>query len=416
MVSFIRIPFLQGGPVKTLCCYCAVFAAGFALVLSCTNPAQPVDTTNSVWYKVVSPKTVPDTLYYGQSSTFQVAIGDSDGDAVRATVTGLPQGSYNITSDGDTAFVTMNLTADSLQYDSLYTVRIRARGGAAVDSLSLSYSFLVVDSSRIGGLRKLVTGSWWITDENDSLVYVKDTAGIRVTVAKNDRHHKYSKVTFAGIIAGNQYYGIETTDTILSDSSQPSKSGIVLRHTAAKVDYTVPPKLFVVNRDSVDVVMLNLPLAVHNSWQVFSVSGDTAVRIYIGTFPLVIGVQLQLYLSESGSAQVAGTSQYEFGGAARTCYEVVSQNNMKADYVSDTAIAYLGTAIINVGDTAVASDSVCVVHSFVNNDLSIPLWSYSQGSKRDTNYVNNVVTRDTVRTASYLTMYFDARTGKMLVK
>jgi hypothetical protein len=402
--------------VKLSLYYGVAFAVGFTLLFSCSNPSQPIDTTNSMWYKVVSPKTVPDTLYYGQSATFQVAIGDSDGDAVRATVTGLPQGSYNITSDRDTAFVTMNLTADSLQYDSLYTVRIHARGGAAVDSLSLSYSFLVVDSSRIGGLRKLVTGSWWITDENDSLVYVKDTAGIRVTITQNDHHHKYSKVTFAGIIAGNLYYGIETTDTVLSDSSQPSKSGIVLRHTSTKVDYTVPPKLFVVNRDSVDVVVLNLPLAVHNSWQVFTVSGDTAVRITVGTFPFIVGVPLQLYLSESGSAQVAGTSQYEFGGTARTCYEVVSQNNMKAAYVSDTTIAYLGTTIIGDGDTAVASDSVCVVHSFVNNDLSIPLWSYSQGSKRDTNYVNNVVARDTVRTASYLTMYFDARTGKTLVK
>ena len=291
--------------MKTLFCYTFVFAAGFALLFSCgnSNPAKPVDTVNTMWYKVLSPKMLPDTLNYGQYATFQVAIGDSDGDNPIVSVTGLPQGAYNITSKGDTAFVTLNITADSLQWDSLYTVRIRARGGAAVDSLSLSYPFLVVDSTRLGGLRKLVAGSWWATDEYDSLVYVKDTAGIRVTISKNDHHHKLSTVTFAGIIAGNLYYGIETTDTLLSDTTQPSKSGIALRHTATKLDYTVPPGLFTVNKDSVDVKLLDLPLAAGKSWQGFSVSGDTAVRIFVGFIP----VRLQLYLSMGLSGQVTGT-------------------------------------------------------------------------------------------------------------
>jgi hypothetical protein len=408
----------KGGSVKTFLYHGIVFVAGFALLFSCgnSNPAKPVDTVNTMWYKVLSPKMLPDTLNYGQYATFQVAIGDSDGDAATATVTGLPQGMYNITSSGDTAYVTLNITADSLQWDSLYTVRIRARGGAAVDSLSLSYPFLVVDSTRLGGLRKLVTGSWWTTDEYDSLVYVKDTAGIRVTIAKNDHHHKQSTVTFAGIIAGNLYYGIETTDTLLSDTTQPSKSGIALRHTAAKLDYTVPPKLFFVNKDSVDVNLLDLPLAAGKSWQVFSVAGDTAVRVYVGTFPFGVNVKLQLYLSLNDSARVAGTSPYQFGSAVRTCYEVVSQNSMKADDLSDTTIVYLGATVISVGDTVDVSDSSRTEHSFINNDLSIPLWSYSVGSKRDTNYVNQVVAHDTVRTASYVTSFHDARTGTTLMK
>jgi hypothetical protein len=381
-------------------------------MVSCSNPARPVDTVDTMWYKVVSPKTIPDTLYYGQSATFQVAIGDSDGDKAGAVVTGLPRGAYNITSSGDTAFVTLNLTGDSLKWDSLYTVRIHATGGAAVDSLSLSYSFLVVDSTRLGGLRKLANGAWWTTDEYDSLVYVKDTAGIRVTVNKNDHHHKYSKVTFSGIIAGNLYYGIETTDTLLSDTTQPSKSGIVLRHTAAKVDYTVPPKLFIVNRDSVDVTVLDLPLAVNKSWQGFSLSGDTAVTIFVGLIP----IRLQLYLSMSDSGEVTGTQPYQFAGAARSCFEVVSQNNMHATYVSDTTIVFLGTTVISTGDTAVSSDSSRTEHSFINNDLSIPLWSYSVGTKRDTNYVNQVVARDTVRAALYVMSYYDARTGTTLMQ
>ena len=401
--------------MKTVLRLCAL-PVFVVLLFSCANVNKPVDTTNRMWYRVVSPKMLPDTLFYGQSATLQVAFGDSSGNAATATVTGLPQGSYNITSDKDTAFVTLNITADSLQYDSVYTARIHARGGDPVDTLSVSYSFLVVDTTRLGGLRKLLAGTWWITDENDSLAYVKDTAGIRVSIAKNDHHHKYSKVTFAGIIAGELYYGIETTDTVLSDSSQPTKSSMVLRHTASKVDYTIPPKLLIVNRDSVDVEVFKLPLAVGNSWQEFSVAGDTAVRIYIGTFPLGIGVELHVSLSENKNSSVAGVSQYQFGGALRTCYEVVSQGSMLANYVSDTTIAYLGTTIIGTGDTAVASDSACTVHSFANNDLSIPLWSYSVGTKRDTNYVNNVVARDTVRMASHVTAFFDARSGKTLTR
>ena len=310
----------------------------------------------------------------------------------------------------------MNLTGDSLKWDSLYTVRIRATGGAAVDSLSLSYSFLVVDSTRLGGLRKLVAGTWWIADEYDSLVYVKDTGGIRVSITKNDHHHKLSTVTFAGIIAGNLYYGIETTDTLLSDTAQPSKSGMVLRHTAAKVDYTVPPRLFIVNKDSVDVTVLDLPLAVGTSWQGFSLSGDTAVRIPVGTFPFYIWVPLTLSLSLNDSARVAGTSPYQFGGATRTCYEVISQNSMTADYLSDTTLANSGVTVISVGDTVDVSDSSRTEHSFINNDLSIPLWSYSVGAKRDTNCVNSVVVHDTVRTASYVTSFHDARTGTTLIK
>jgi hypothetical protein len=385
-----------------------------ACMLSCSNsnPAKPVDTVNSMWYKVVSPQAIPDTLYYGQSLTFQVAIGDSDGDKPSAAVSGLPPAAYNITSSGDTAFVTLNLAADSLRWDSLYTVSIGATGVAAADSLVLPYSFRVIDSARLGGLRKLVVGTWWAVDENDSLVYVKDTAGIELTIKKNDHHHKMSRVTYAGVVAGNLYYGIETADTVLSDSSQPTKTGLVLRHTASQVDYTVPPKMFVVNEDSVDVTVLALPFSEGKSWQTFAVSGDTGVRIYVGTFPFIIGVNLTLNLSMGGTAQVSSASPVLFGGMPRSCWEVVTQNTMKADYLSDTTIVFLGNTILSVNDTVMTSDSSCTVHSFFNDDLSTALWSYSLGTKRDSNYVDRVVVHSTVRTASYITSYYDARTGK----
>jgi hypothetical protein len=402
--------------MRNLICSLSFFACAAWLMMSCTNPADSQDTTFTMWHRVVSPAGLPDTLHYGQSVTFQVAIGDSDGDPVSATLSGLPPGSYNITSSGDTSFVTMNLVGDSLQYDSLYSVRVSAGGGAAVDSLSLSYSFVVVDSTRLGGLRKLVTGMWWTSEENDTIVSVKDSVTKTVIVTDTRHHHKYSTVVASGIIGGELYYYIETTDTVVADTAHPQKTGMLLRHTAAQVDYTIPPHFLLVNKDTIKAKVFDLPFRVNKSWQMFTVAGDTAIVYPVGKFPLIIFVKLHIYLAGDAQAQVAATSDYQFGGAARKCFDVVSTETTRGTLLSDTTIILLGDTLVRDRDTVLISDSLKTEHQFVNNDLSIPLYSYSVSAKRDTNYIDHVVIRDTVRTRNIVTSYYDTRTKITLTK
>jgi hypothetical protein len=398
--------------MKKLVCGVALTACVAGIMVSCSNPAKPVDTKNTVWYTVKSPNNLPDTLFYGKSVVFQVAIGDSDGDAVSASLAGLPTGAYSIARAGDTTLVTMTLTGDSLQYDSLYSVRISARGGAAVDSLSLSYSFFVADTSRLGGMRKLVTGMWWTSYENDTIVSVKDSVTKTVTTRDIKHHHKYSQVKASGIIGGDLYYYIETSDTVVADTAHPQTTGLVLRHTAAQVDYTLPPHYLLVNKDTIKAKVFDLPLRANKSWQSYSVAGDTAIMYPVGQFPFIIFLKLHIYRTGNATVQVAGVSNYQFGGAARRCFEVVSTATTRTVLLSDTAIA----SFINAGDTVVVSDSVKTEHQFVNNDLSIPLWTWSVATKRDTNYVDSVAVRDTVRSENVITSYFDARTQTRLTK
>jgi len=236
----------------------------------------------------------------------------------------------------------MNLTADSLQYDSLLHLCASTPGAApAVDSLSLSYSFLVVDSSRIGGLRKLVNGLVVDHRRERFACVCQGYRGIRVTITQNDHHHKYSKVTFAGIIAGNLLITASKRPIPFSPTrrSRPSP-GIVLRHTSTKVDYTVPPKLFVVNRDSVECRRAQLPLRFTIPGR-FSPFWYTASGLLSGRFHLSVGCRCIKYLSESGSAQVAGTSQYEFGERHEPAYEVVSQKQHEGGICVRPTIAYL---------------------------------------------------------------------------
>jgi hypothetical protein len=127
-------------------------------------------------------------------------------------------------------------------------------------------------------------------------------------------------------------------------------------------------------------------------------------------------VKLHIYLSGDATARVAGVSDYQFGGVTRNCFDVVSTTTARGTLLSDTNVVFLVDTLIRVGDTVVVSDSMKTEHQYVNNDLSIPLWTYSVATKRDTNYVDHVAIRDTVRAENVVTSYYDARTKTTLVK
>jgi hypothetical protein len=378
-------------------------------LLSCGSsaPSGPADTSFTMWHKVLSSNDLPDTLYAGQIVTFQVAIGDSDGDPVSAALLGLPPGTYNISSSGDTAFVTMNLVADSLVFDSEYSVQVSATDGGTVDSLTLSYSFRVIDTTRLGGIRKLMTGMWWIEYENDTIIKIKDTANVTIITKDTIVHHKYSTVKGVGVAGNDVYYYIETADTILPVSGAPTINGMLLRHNSSRIGYTIPPNSWF--SDSIRVKAYDLPLATGKSWQTFNASGDTSMRVLFGP----IGVKLHVNFSFDGESQIPGTTEFQFGGALRTCFEISNTTNSNAAIISDTTIVLqfglLTDTLFHETDTIMTSRTKETGSQYLNPEFSIPLWSYSVQAKCDSNHVNNVVERDTTRKGTFVSTYYDAR-------
>jgi hypothetical protein len=160
------------------------------------------------------------------------------------------------------------------------------------------------------------------------------------------------------------------------------------------------------------VKVLDLPLLTNKTWQSFSVSGDTALTVPVGKVPFIMFLKLQLFLAGNAQSQVMGTSSYQFGGTARKCYEVASTHTVHGALLSDTSIALL----VNKGDTVIVTDTTKTEHQFLNTDLAASLWSYSLSAKKDSNYVDKTVEWDTIRTAAYITSYYDARTSTTLVK
>jgi hypothetical protein len=115
-----------------------------ALLFCNSNPSTPRDS-NTMWHRVTTTtQAPPDTLHSGEAITLGLAFGDSDGDTATASVTGLPAGAYVISQHGDTAMVTLNLNADSLTGDMLYTIRVIGSGNAALDADTIVYIIWVV--------------------------------------------------------------------------------------------------------------------------------------------------------------------------------------------------------------------------------------------------------------------------------
>jgi hypothetical protein len=259
------------------------------------------------------------------------------------------------------------------------------------------------DSTQLGGIRKLMTGAWWIEFENDTIVKVKDSAGYTITTRNTVEHHKRTIVKNVSVVNGDVYYQIETSDTIVPVTGSPTVSSMQLLHNATQIEYTIPPNSWF--SDSIRVKAYDLPLAVSKSWQTFAATGDTSMRVLFG----FIWVKLHAVYSFNGLSKVSGTTDYQFGGVSRTCFEIANTTNSDAVIISDTTIALLTDTLVRPNDTIMTSKSVETSQQYVNTDLSIPLWSYSVQAKCDSNHVNDVVERDTTRKGTHITAYLDAR-------
>ncbi|HUI92436.1 MAG TPA: hypothetical protein VLX68_09345 [Chitinivibrionales bacterium] len=388
------------------------FVIAACLSLSCSNPSKPVDTVNTMWSKVLSPSGVPDTLRYGQSVSVQIAVGDSDGDAATVSLAGLPSTCYNLSMKGDTALVNLNLVGDSLQYDSLYTVHIIGRGGAAVDSLSLTYTIMVIDTARLGGVRKLITGMWWLETGADTTITTRDSSNTSFITRDTAEHHKYSKVIYATPSGSEMVYVVQTSDTVSTvagAAESTTTSFLLLHHSATGVSYVYPPSGWF--DDSIRVKAYDLPLAVNKSWQYVNAAGDTTFHAPFG----IINVKVKYLISIEGTAQIPGVTPYQFSGADRPCFQVANATTWSTVLTCDTSISIL-TLTINQGDTIASSITQSQASMYVNTELSIPLYSFTVETKVDTNYIDGVVSRGTTKKGSFITSYFDARKNVTLVK
>ncbi len=257
---------------------------GDTLTLGYSVLARAQDV-HSLWTEVVSVDSkIPDTLHAGMTITYIMKIGDSDGDPVSVTVEGLPPGVNMEISDGqDTAVMSLILFGDSLPYDSLYNISIHADGSfglhaSGLDTLTIARSMLVLDTNRLGGLRRLAVGMWWTDTQMDTISSTKvfhpvDSTNISI---KYIEHHKYSEVINLVELNGWLHYQVLTYDTLINLDSIATNMFWV-RHTDSLVDQLMPGWL----GDTLRVTMFKLPLFVGSSWESLAYSWDTAVSLEV---------------------------------------------------------------------------------------------------------------------------------------
>jgi hypothetical protein len=259
------------------------------------------------------------------------------------------------------------------------------------------------DSTLLGGIRKLVAGMWWTESENDTTVSVKDSASVTIITRDTVIHHKRTTVNSVSVVNGNLYYQLVTSDTVLPQTGNPTVTSLTLMHNATQVQYVLPPNGYF--NDSIRVKAYDLPLTVGKSWEAFNVTGDTTMRILFG----IIWIKLTVDYSYNGQFGVTGTTDYHFGDTTRSCFVLSNTTNTNAAIISDTNIVLqLGTIVdtlIHLNDTILTSRTVETSSSYVNAQLSIPLWSYGVQAKCDSNYINSVVEHDTTRKGTRITSY-----------
>jgi hypothetical protein len=181
-------------------------------------------------------------------------------------------------------------------------------------------------------------------------------------------------------------------------------TAMTLTHSATEIQYIIPPNGWF--SDSIRVKAYDLPLSTGKSWQSVSVTGDTTVIVPLSS---LISAKLTADYSNSGQVQVTGSTDYQFGSAKRTCFIISTTTNSGATIISDSTIVFtllgISDTIVRKNDTLMTSKTVETGSEYVNPELSIPLWSYNVSAKRDTNYINNVVERDTTRKGVHVTTY-----------
>jgi hypothetical protein len=414
-----------GGTMKSSAySWALISAAAVAALLSCSdgdNPANPpADISMSLVFHVMSADSIPDTLFCGLPQTIvQVCFSDTDGNVPAVTVDGIGASFYSISSSGDSTFATFYLTGDSLQYDSLYTIVLRADGGGP-DTMSVSCTMLVLDTNRLGGVRTPAAGMWWLEHQFDTMAFhldsvdeallPGDTQHIYVSRYDTIEHYVFNLVIGKTLIGGDSVFVIQSFDTLKGEGAggtdSLSQEFIFLKHTAASFEMIMPVLTWFV--DTLTYRYLDLPLSAGSSWPVVNVTKDTALRLF--------GIPLRATVSMSGTNSASGPSVRSFSGRNWNCYAIDNILNMTSLVVLDTTII-IGIDTLNAGDTVAynTSDQFNNAQDYICPDIGMTLGNHTIEAKFDTSFFDIKSTRDTVRKGTSLMAIYDPRTGDTLI-
>lgn len=261
----------------------------------------------------------------------------------------------------------------------------------------------------------LIDGIWWTETQNDTIVHVTDSSGITKTTDEQlQRSHKMITSIDDGP-GGELYYIIESIDTMIDPDNgnviDVSSNTLALRLMNSKLEYYITlgvPGL----DDSIAVTFLTFPLTIGTSWQTASMSLDTTIYYPVSAFGFNLNIKLYAEGSMTGNANVAGKTDYQFGGEANECYIINSTLNGDATAIVDTTI----TLFFEQGDTALNAMNRNTSQQYFSKSFTLPLRTYTVDATFDTNYVFGVSHRDTTRSLSRMTSYYDPRTGAILTE
>jgi hypothetical protein len=392
---------MKFGRIFFVCAIVGLMTAG----MQCSNPSDNTtgDTNFSLWMnEPTSP--MPDTLIFGEAIQYEITVGDSDGDPVTAEVSGLPQTSYTINQAADSTVVTLSLIANALHYDSVYTIRIHVTGIGAVDSMTIVYPVTIIDTTRLGGIRKLTAGLWWLEVQNDTIVQIKDSLNVHTETRDTVVHHKMNRVAVVSKVGNDYVYYVQTSDTARAASSttaEVTNGTIYIQHSASDVVINLGRNPLG-GTDSIKIKIYRLPMRVGDVWEALN---------YVGTIP--IG-SLTYIASLNDTVSTAGNINYSFGDAARRCFDFSSRTLSPVVLRTESAIMIGPIVIARAGDTLSLTTTTNNKQYYVDPDLSIPLWSYETEIKNVNSELYQVTETDTTRKGMFVMKYYDVRSGQTI--
>jgi hypothetical protein len=362
--------------------------------------------TSTLWYQLLS-DSLPDTLHYGASAVFILNVGDNDGDSVSVTVSGLPQSQLpSIFPSGNATAVSFNLKGDSLAFDSTYTITLSASGEETMDTLTLRYALRVADTTRLGGVKKLKIGMWWIEMEYDTTDFEdRDSSGLVDTSGTALTEHRLAHRVVDTLKRGaDLYYVIRKVDSVKNESALKIDT-LLVKHSDFEVSFAISPDS---GSDTLFLKFLSLPLTLGLQWTVMDTSQETF-------FPItgwVLGI-MRFWVYSVSATEAMDTVRHPVGGHDYPCLDLATtdSNYSLMTAFGDLVIPVVQTVVVDSGDTIGFSRAEASTRTFYNTSLTVPLWSHKVTTGLDTNYLDRTSHRYTSRRETFLTMFYDPWLG-----
>jgi hypothetical protein len=286
--------------------------------------------------------------------------------------------------------------------------------------MSLSYSMNVLDTNRIGGVRKPAVGMWWIEHQFDTLVWHldsidkgklqnQDTSHVYLIKSDTVEHHKLNRIIAKTLAGADSVYVLFSTDTLKGEGAGGADSiksdYMLIKHTPTGVELRSPGPVWF--NDTLKMKYLALPFSPGSSWPSISLTLDTAVRAG--------GIKVLWHASFSGTSTAGTRTQVLFAGGSRNCYTINHGTAMNSDLLLDTTLQIPGFDTLNQGDTLATSRNRQSGPLSFSSDLGVGIEDHTLETQLDTNRFELKSVRDTVRKGTFLKQLYDPRRGDTLI-